>query len=343
MAIDKTKGIAYTPPPKYWSKRQQYIPIPENCSLEERQEIEKQNQKIRFNNSICCDKKAYFFRYIYPVKGQEWDEFAKFQKDFVKFSGCKDLEALYLLKERTPKQQRALMEVNRTAPLFRTRCAMQYLVDDFSSRAIYKRPYKNKKSIRHKPLSLYTLRYYKNVSRGAGKMSVRRMFSFNLDISKGELFTNNLFVTPFMLMEYEVTAPRMRAAEELYKKYNASYQKVKASLDEVYENEHGEDYKRMKSIMFNSLFDSFTQEAHLVSDNVQEALDAFYYVYLKTQNESYGMLLWRGFGDEIVERVKKQAKYNYLLVKDENGVDYLGEKFAVMRINKESGEVDEAV
>lgn len=73
-AIDKTKGISYTPPPKKWSKRQKYIQVPENATQEEIEKIRLKNEEIKFDNSICCSKKAYFFGYVYPQKMKEYRE-----------------------------------------------------------------------------------------------------------------------------------------------------------------------------------------------------------------------------------------------------------------------------
>lgn len=113
--------------------------------MEQRQEIEKQNQKIKFNNRICCDKKAYFFRYIYPVKGKEWDTFCKTHDETLYMRLGATVNELYTLEDYTSEQKATLYRINKHAPLFRTKCTMQYLVDKFSV-ANYNLPRKNQKT-----------------------------------------------------------------------------------------------------------------------------------------------------------------------------------------------------
>lgn len=53
-SIDKTKGIITKPMPKHWYQR-----------IKPKEDKELSEEDV-FNNSICMDKKIYFFRYIYP-------------------------------------------------------------------------------------------------------------------------------------------------------------------------------------------------------------------------------------------------------------------------------------
>lgn len=91
-AIDKTKGISYSPPPRAWSKKQRYLDVPEGATDEQIKEIQEKNERIKFENRICCDKKAYFFGYVYPHKRAEYNKSldvidincqAKFDMDFI--------------------------------------------------------------------------------------------------------------------------------------------------------------------------------------------------------------------------------------------------------------------
>jgi len=127
MAIDLTKGIAYTPPPKHWSKRQKYIPIPDNASLELKEEIEKQNEEIKFNNSICCNKKTYFFGYVYPAK---MVEYRKHKKKYDKICRSKfkmSISDLIRVTNKTQSQKKLIKEYYKYSPLFNSKCTMNLL------------------------------------------------------------------------------------------------------------------------------------------------------------------------------------------------------------------------
>ena len=79
-AIDSAKGDVFVPPPKIWSKKQKFLQFPDNCTEEERQQIQEQNNQIAFNNKIAVDRKAYFFSYVYPKLKTEYDTHCKLYK-----------------------------------------------------------------------------------------------------------------------------------------------------------------------------------------------------------------------------------------------------------------------
>jgi len=127
IKCDLTKGIAYTPPPKHWSKRQKYIPIPDNASLELKEEIEKQNEEIKFNNSICCNKKTYFFGYVYPAKMVEYRKHKKKYDKICKYRFGISIGDLIRVSNKTESQRKLLKEYYRYSPLLNSKCTMNLL------------------------------------------------------------------------------------------------------------------------------------------------------------------------------------------------------------------------
>lgn len=144
-AIDKTKGISYTPPKKEWSKKQKYLLVPDSATKDDIDRINKENEKIKFNNSICCDKKAYFFGYVYPVKMQEYKNHRKICNTECLIRFGISFNELLNLKEKTPEQKNFIRNYYRYAPLFNSDCTMNILtryIEDLDLQ--YKRGVKNR-------------------------------------------------------------------------------------------------------------------------------------------------------------------------------------------------------
>lgn len=133
-AIDKAKGCVYSSYPKYWSHRQKYIPITDDMTDEQKQEIQKQNEEIKFNNSICCDKKTYFFGYVYPKEMARLKRYKKKQGDLCrKIFGCK-LKDLKQKQNKTAEEKQFLRNYYKYMPLFNSNCTMNNLaryVEDY--------------------------------------------------------------------------------------------------------------------------------------------------------------------------------------------------------------------
>ena len=133
-AIDKAKGVVYSAPPKYWSHRQKYIQITDDMTDEQKQEIQKQNEEIKFNNSICCDKKTYFFGYVYPKEMARLKHYKKKQGDLCRKNfGCK-LKDLKQKQDKTVEERQFLRNYYKYMPLFNSNCTMNNLaryVEDY--------------------------------------------------------------------------------------------------------------------------------------------------------------------------------------------------------------------
>ena len=61
--IDKAKGIKSAPYPSHWIRRQQILPTDSPSTVAHKE----------FLNSICADKKPYFFIYRYPQLKKDYD------------------------------------------------------------------------------------------------------------------------------------------------------------------------------------------------------------------------------------------------------------------------------
>lgn len=133
-AIDHAKGAVFKSYPKYWSHRQKYIPITDDMTDEQKQEIQKQNEEIKFNNSICCDKKTYFFGYVYPKEMARLKHYKKKQGDLCRKNfGCK-LKDLKQKQDKTVEEKQFLRNYYKYMPLFNSNCTMNNLaryVEDY--------------------------------------------------------------------------------------------------------------------------------------------------------------------------------------------------------------------
>lgn len=119
----------YSPPPKYWSHRQKYAPITDDMTDEQKQEIQKQNEEIKFNNSICCDKKTYFFGYVYPKEMARLKSYKKNQRMLcIKLFNCK-ISELKQKRNKTEEEKKFIHNYYKNMPLFNSKCTMNILAN----------------------------------------------------------------------------------------------------------------------------------------------------------------------------------------------------------------------
>lgn len=126
-AIDKAKGITSRGMPRSWSHRQSYIPIPESATPEQIEEITKRNKEIQFQNSICCNKKAYFFGYVYPKKMEEYKAHKRIYDRNCRIMFGMDVNDLIKIVDKSPEQKKFLRDYYRYSPLFNSKCPMNIL------------------------------------------------------------------------------------------------------------------------------------------------------------------------------------------------------------------------
>lgn len=133
-AIDHAKGCVFESYPKYWTHRQKYIPITDDMTDEQKQEIQKQNEEIKFNNSICCDKKTYFFGYVYPKEMARLKRYKKKQGDLCRKNFGYKLKDLKQKQDKTAEEKQFLRNYYKYMPLFNSNCTMNNLaryVEDY--------------------------------------------------------------------------------------------------------------------------------------------------------------------------------------------------------------------
>lgn len=118
ICIDSAKGDVYVPPPKYWSKKQPYL---------EGEGHEEENTNIAFNNRICCDKKAYFFGYVYYklMREQKAHKMNYRRMCYYKY-GCK-IDDLFTKKDKTDSEKQFIKDYYRHMPLIQNNCTMNVL------------------------------------------------------------------------------------------------------------------------------------------------------------------------------------------------------------------------
>lgn len=96
-------------------------------SESEKEEVQKKNKEIAFNNKIAVDRKAYFFGYIYPRIKTEYDIHVKMYKDLCKQLYHSTISQLSHKENKTPKEQKLIRNYYKYMPLLRNNCIMNIL------------------------------------------------------------------------------------------------------------------------------------------------------------------------------------------------------------------------
>lgn len=133
-AIDKAKGISYTPPPSFWSKRKRYLPITDGMTEEQIKETEEINKKIYFDNSVCCSKKAYFFGYVYPKLMEDYKKHKKVYNNISYGNFNMSINDLIKIADKSTQQKLLLKRYYNHSPLFNSKSTMNILckyIEDF--------------------------------------------------------------------------------------------------------------------------------------------------------------------------------------------------------------------
>lgn len=118
-AIDQTKGDVFIPPPKEWSRKQRF-----NDDM-----TEEERKNISFNNKICCDKKAYFFGYIYPKLLSEYRSHRRNYQKMSKLVYGLDLQSLIKKDNKNSEEKIFVRDYFRHIPLLQNDCTMNVLCD----------------------------------------------------------------------------------------------------------------------------------------------------------------------------------------------------------------------
>lgn len=114
-SIDKTKGIITKPMPKHWYQK-----------IKPKEDEELSEEDV-FNNSICMDKKIYFFRYIYPDVNRRYTNYIVDTEQRCKFLfGC-SLDELLHKDELTDEEVSFVEDYYTHFPVNDNGCVMNRL------------------------------------------------------------------------------------------------------------------------------------------------------------------------------------------------------------------------
>lgn len=80
-----------------------------------------------FNNRICCDKKAYFFGYIYPKYMRDYNKHKKVYNQLSRIRFSKKLDELKDMQDKPDDVKKLLRGYYNYMPLFNSKCTMNIL------------------------------------------------------------------------------------------------------------------------------------------------------------------------------------------------------------------------
>ena len=125
--------MVFVPHPSFWNKRQRYIPIPENATEEQLNNINARNKEISFNNRICANIKPYFFGYVYDREMKRYKEH-KDKYNSISLKIChKNLSDILDSKECNELEKKIKKSYYKYMPLKRNNSTMNvltYYVED---------------------------------------------------------------------------------------------------------------------------------------------------------------------------------------------------------------------
>lgn len=127
VAIDATKGDIFVPPPRKWSHKQRLIEITTEMTEKEKNEAIEKNKVIVFENSICADKKPYFFTYIYKPLMDEYKAYKKSYDGHFKLVFNKSLKDVMYSEEKTKKEKYSISRYMKYMPVLKNNCIMNEL------------------------------------------------------------------------------------------------------------------------------------------------------------------------------------------------------------------------
>ena len=80
---------------------------------------------------------------------------------------------------------------------------------------------------------------------------------------------------------------------------------------------------------FQYLFESFEERMTEICSNEEELVDYTIYSYYNSYPTYSKMMLWNVYGEQIFKNVKNNSNKYYMLIDDENGTDYFGNKISL--------------
>lgn len=284
-AIDSTKGQVFTPPPTYWSKRMRYKQVSDSMDDTEKSQIVAYNDFVHFNNKICCDRKAYFFGYIYPKYMDEYKKYKREMSLLCKIRFSMSLEDAKDLVDKSPELKGFLRSYYNYMPLFNSKCIMNVL-----TRHIEDMEFNNTWSKQIKSFDYRCLLSDKN-------------FIPDKDIIK-----------------------KLKPIINEFNKYNKMFINDKNYSQDVLENLETE------SMGMKFLFQSFEEKLFSVCSNQKILTDHLIYLYYEVFITFSKTMMWNVVGNQIVLNVRNRATKMAFPIKDENGEEYLGQKYKLIEV-----------
>ena len=83
---------------------------------------------------------------------------------------------------------------------------------------------------------------------------------------------------------------------------------------------------------YSYLMEEYENRLLSICSNSTKLADYVIYVYYTFFKSNSKALLWNIFGDEVVANVRRKAKVVTFPIRDENGVEYLGQKYSLKEV-----------
>ena len=105
------------------------------------------------------------------------------------------------------------------------------------------------------------------------------------------------------------------------------------ALSEVYNAELSPSALEEENISrYGGLFEEYENKLYLCCSNKDKLSDYVVYVYYTYFKSNSKTLIWNVFGEEVVSHVKAKAKTVTFPIRDENGVEYLGQRYSLKEV-----------
>ena len=288
-AIDSTKGEIFTPPPRNWSRKQRYLDVTDDMSENQKLEIKEANKKIAFENRITGDKKPYFFGYIYPKYMDEYKRHIKNYRTMCDLMYDMKLNDLLYKKDKTPEEESFARKYNYHLPLLTNNCIMNTL-----TKYVESIEFDNK--WRYEPKE---------------KFDYHDLLSRDCDLSDKELYQQV-----------------RNTISEFCKKYS-NFISQRKELEKMYEYDFGDDDSKTFASELGMLINDYETKLFSLCNNGHILADYVIDVYYRYFTNKQKLLLWNEIGEFILENVKAKSKRVEFPVMDEEGIEYLGNKYSL--------------
>ena len=94
---------------------------------EEKAQALRKNVRIDFENSICANKKPYFFTYVYPTLQNEYKNYRSEYNKCSKQNFNKSIKDLMCSKDKNRKEKEMISRYHRYLPVLNNNCSMNAL------------------------------------------------------------------------------------------------------------------------------------------------------------------------------------------------------------------------